>query len=124
MHHGYTFIAFLDENKIDKDSKIDIFIKYDKKSLKNYEKSTANILGVSEEDFKNYLNPNFDLEPEELYKNYQKFEEEAKYKFDTNNYLIRIETNPLGDSSFQGIGAVALIICRNYSIYFGFLYKK
>lgn len=93
---GYTIITYLNENNIAE--KANVFVRYDKEGLKNYHKTTANILGVSEKTLKDYGNR--ELEDTKL----------IKYSYSSNTYLIEYETLEFSDSLMSMIYAVSLIV--------------
>ena len=103
---GYTFITYLDENKIS--GNVDVYARYTKEGIKDSLKVTANILGVNEELFEK-VNKGIDLNEDE-YKQYTEEFEKAKYQIDVNSYLIGLETDPLGISSVGGLAVVVGIV--------------
>ena len=104
---GYTFITYLNQSDIE--GNLDVYTRYTKDGLDNQYEVTANILGVDEKVFKRvltggYSNQEFDKYTEEMKK--------ANYDIlSVNSYLIKLETNPLEDSSTGGLGVVVLIVC-------------
>lgn len=98
---GYTLITYLNSDKIN--GKIDIFVKYNDKSVKNAYNITANILGVDEGIFRRAFSS--DLSEEEIKKL-----DEAKYEYNLNTYLIKLQTNPIGESNVAGLGIVVFIV--------------
>ena len=105
---GYTFITYMDENSLN--DKIDIFVRYKKKDLKDLYNVTAGLLGINGSSLKKYLNPDGSIPN---YEEYKKIEEEifnAKYKIGVNNYLVGLETNPISSSSIGGLGIVVCIV--------------
>ncbi len=93
---GYTVITALNENSVTE--KANIFVRYDKEGLKNYNKTTANILGISEQTLKDYeigAISNTDS---------------IKYNYSSNTYLIKYETLDLSDSLMLMIYSVSAIV--------------
>lgn len=103
---GYTFITYNDESKLSGD--VDIYAKYTKNGTKNNVKVTSNILGVSEETFAKLSSSKL---TEEEHENVMKEMNKAKYQYNENTYLIRLETNPLGEEAVGGLGIVVMIVC-------------
>lgn len=103
---GYTFITYFDEKNISKT--VDIYARYTKDGLEDPEKLTADIIGVDATLFKKIDKGNF---TKEEFDQYSKMMDSAKYKIDANYYLISLETNPLGNSSVEGLGIVVCIVC-------------
>lgn len=103
---GYTFITYIDEKDID--GMVSAYAKYTKKGSKDYEKVTANIIGLNEEKFYKYINN--ELTDKEVLK----FEEElanTKYDLKLNEYLILLENDPFGQKEDPGFAIVILIVC-------------
>lgn len=102
---GYTFITYLD--KID--NKIDVYTKYTKEGVKEATKVTAAIIGMEEKHLDKLITGNFDSEEEseKLFKEYN----DARYRFDQNQYLMQLETDPLRVSGVNNIGFVVAIVC-------------
>lgn len=93
---GYTIITCLDENNIIENA--NVFVRYNKEGLKDYHKTTANILGVDEKTLMYYESG--DLENTEA----------IKYDFSSNQYLIQYETLDFSDSMITMIYSVAIVI--------------
>ena len=105
---GYTFITYLDENKLN--GNIDVFVKYNKKDVKNAKINTAQILGIDERTFeKLYNTSNGPLTVEEE-QYYSEQINKAKYQIYVNMYLIDLETNPISSGSVGGLGVVVGIV--------------
>ena len=100
---GYTFVTYMDDNDL-LDS-VDIYARYTKDGTKNAYKLTANIIGVDENIFVT-ANTTGNV-------SYEKYEEEmtkSKYDIAFNDYLIGLETNPIGSSQIVGLGTVLCIV--------------
>ena len=104
---GYTFITYLDENKIS--GNVDVYARYTKEGIKDRYKITANILGVDENLFEKFNLDDYELTQDEL-KQYNEQMEKVKYQVDVNSYLIGLETDPLGVSSVGGLVYVVGIV--------------
>ena len=104
---GYTFITYLDENKIK--GNVDVYAKFNKYGSKNYLKVTANILEVDEKLFTKYYSGS-NISEEELQKINEEFNK-IKYQYDINGYLIMLENNPLDQNTTGGLGYAAIIVC-------------
>ncbi len=103
---GYTFITYLNENEIS--GNVNAYTLYKKKDLKNYLNTTANILGVDEETYKLYYNNDYQQND---YEQIMAEITKAKYQIDINDYLISLQTNPIGSSGIGGLGFVIVIVC-------------
>ncbi len=107
---GYTFITFLEQNELNE--KVDIFVLYNEKGVKDYLKVTANIIGVNEKLFAKANDQELSLYMTE--KEHQEYKEayaNAKYKLgETNIYLIKLQINPLLLSENQSIGMIVLVV--------------
>ncbi len=104
---GYTFITKLDSNNLN--SKVDVFVRYTKKGLKNANNLTAGILEVDPDCYQVSItgesNRNIPME---------KVNEEMahkKYEFNTNKYLIDLEINPFQNESLISLGGVIVVVC-------------
>ena len=104
---GYTFITYLDENKIK--GNVDVYAKFNKYGSKNYLKVTANILEVDEKLFTKYYSGS-NISEKELQKINEEFNK-IKYQYDINGYLIMLENNPLDQNTTGGLGYAAIIVC-------------
>lgn len=103
---GYTFITYLDSNNLS--GNVDLYTRYTKDGMKNVYEVTANILGVDAEKYERYLNPTGEEPDEDIIK--FGAEVENKYKTNINQYLIDLETDPIGSSSVGGLGIVVGIV--------------
>ncbi|MBQ8912869.1 MAG: ABC transporter permease, partial [Lachnospiraceae bacterium] len=104
---GYTFITHIDEENMQ--GKVQVYVRYKKKVLKDAYKITAGILGIDAEIYEKYEKGDFNSEEEyqqvfELLKN-------IRYSFDFNYYLIELEDNPLSKETLGSFGIVVVIVC-------------
>lgn len=107
---GFTFITILKDYKAY--SKIDLYVRYDKEGLKDHDIITANILGIDEKLYTKFQNGEIhssDNYEEEL-ENIQNELDKAKYQYDSNNYLIMLESGILKESSMQSLALVVLVV--------------
>ena len=102
---GYTFITYLDDNKIF--GNIDVYARFTKDGVKDWNKTIANILGVDPVLFKKVYNRE-ELSKEESDEFLKQMEN--TYLIDANKYLIDLETNPLSASSISSLGTVVCIV--------------
>ena len=102
---GYTFITYLDNNKIF--GNIDVYARFTKDGVKDWNKTIANILGVDPVLFKKVYNQE-ELSKEESDEFLKQMEN--TYLIDANKYLIDLETNPLSASSISSLGTVVCIV--------------
>ena len=98
---GYTFITYVDSKNLS--GNVDIYAKFTKDGLKNWDKTIANILGVSQVLFRKVYNQ--EIESEKLTEQLKK-----TYVFDVNKYLIDLETNPISSTSIGDLGKVLAIV--------------
>ena len=104
---GYTFITYLEENKIS--GVIDVYARFSKDGVKNSYETIASILGVDAKLFKR-VNNQESLSNEEL-EEYLNQMDKAKYSdINVNSYLIALETNPISNSGIGGLGIVIGIV--------------
>lgn len=83
---GYTFYTFSDENTTD--NRYDVFTRYTRSSLKISNTVTAQLLGTNENDIHNSV-----------------------YNWESNDYLISLETGMLDNSTLQALAsAVAIVV--------------
>lgn len=113
---GYTFITYMDENNM-KD-KVNVYARYTKDGSKNYEKVTANILGINEDLYERYLNGELskkylegDKLADEQLSEIVKQLANAKYTGTVNQYLILLENNPLNERGLGNLGMIVIIAC-------------
>ncbi len=104
---GYTFITHLDEDEIT--GKVDVYARFKKSSLKNVYGITANILGVDETLYAKYMKGD-NITDEEMEKYINEYSSKERYNVSINNYLIGLETDPLGLSSVGELGIVVAIV--------------
>lgn len=101
---GYTFITYIDSKNLS--GNVDIYAKFTKDGVKNWDKTIANILGVSQVLFRKvYKVYNQEIELEKLTEQLKK-----TYMFDMNKYLIDLETNPISSTSMGDLGKVLVIV--------------
>lgn len=93
---GYTIITCIDENCVTENA--NIFVRYNKEGLKNHNKTTANILGISEKTLKDYESGDFSNT------------DSIKYDYSRNIYLIKYETLDLSDSLMAMLYSVSFIV--------------
>ncbi len=98
---GYTFITYIDSKNLS--GNVDIYAKFTKDGVKNWDKTIANILGVSQVLFRKVYNQ--EIESEKLTEQLKK-----TYRFDINKYLIDLETNPISSTSMGDLGKVLAIV--------------
>ncbi len=98
---GYTFITYIDSKNLSEN--VDIYAKFTKDGVKNWDKTIANILGVSQVLFRKVYNQ--EIESEKLTEQLKK-----TYVFDVNKYLIDLETNPISSTSMGDLGKVLAIV--------------
>lgn len=98
---GYTFITYIDSKNLS--GNVDIYAKFTKDGVKNWDKTIANILGVSQVLFRKAYNQ--EIESEKLTEQLKK-----TYMFDMNKYLIDLETNPISSTSTGDLGKVLAIV--------------
>lgn len=102
---GYTFATLID--KVDNYDNVDIYVKYYKKVVKNYEKITYELLGLDYEKVKDC----FTTEDADLIKQCDIEYEKATYDINFNEYLIKLQTDPLGIKTANGMLVAVLIVC-------------
>lgn len=105
---GYTFITYLEENKIN--GIVDVYTRFSKDGVKNSYETIANILGVDAKLFKK-VNDNEKQASNKELKEYLNQMDKAKYSdINVNSYLIALETNPISNSGIGGLGIVVGIV--------------
>ena len=106
---GYTFITY-DEAVVD--GKYDIYTLYNKNGVKHFYEVTGNILGIDGKEFDRcYGKENKSVASEEDYDKCMALTENVKYGFTPNQYLVELETNPLGSGMVTGLDVIAIVIC-------------
>lgn len=109
---GYTFVTV---GKMDSGT-VNVFARMTKEALKNKERAMAGILDVSENAFDIYYNSGKyydnlgDEEFLKLVQNAGKELEQAKYAFDLNSELIRLESVPTDNGLIRSLIVVAVIV--------------
>ena len=104
---GYTMITYIAEKDIIDNA--DVYVRYTKSGLKDYFRTTANILGVNPEYYFEILNgnpekiDNYDLKYKEVYDN-------KKYTEQRNSRLVSLENNFLSDDTMVGLGLSASVV--------------
>lgn len=109
---GYTFVSYLKESDSVKEA--DVYVRYNQDGLKDYARTTAQILEVDEEAYVALHSPGaWDLSEEEFAALSKKVGD-MKYDIVENNYLIELESGVLGDSTLNALaiaaGMVVIII--------------
>ena len=105
---GYTFITYLEENKIN--GIVDVYARFSKDGVRNSYKTIANILGVDAKLFKK-VNDNEKQPSNKELKEYLNQMNKSKYSdININSYLIALETNPISNSYIGGLGIVVGIV--------------
>lgn len=106
---GYTFITYLEENKIN--GIVDVYARFSKDGVRNSYKTIANILGVDAKLFKK-VNDNEKQPSNKELKEYLNQMNKSKYSdININSYLIALETNPISNSYIGSLGiAVGIVI--------------
>ena len=104
---GYTFISFNED--ISLDSNVDIYVKFSKKYLNDIYKITAKILNIDDNILTKYYSSNILTNDE--YQKYNNELEKSKYKINVNDYLIKLEVNPLSENTAGDMGFVVGIVC-------------
>jgi len=104
---GYTMITYIDEKNIGDGA--EVYVRYTKAGLKDYHRTTANILGVNPEyyyELKNLIADdieNYEFKLKEVYDN-------KKYTEQQNYDLIILENNFVGDDRIVGLGLAAIVV--------------
>ncbi len=109
---GYTFINHLDKDKIS--GNVDIFARFTKDGLKRQYELLSTLTGVDAKYYEFMLDPtpNFNSDYEKNYSEAVAAISKGKYQvYNTNNYLIQLETNIFGNSETQALGIAAGIVC-------------
>ena len=98
---GYTFIT----TNASEVTSYKVYARYTKDGLKNQYKVTAGILGVDAK----LLEKSITLDPDYVEIS-EKELEKSKYNFDTNRYLIMLETNAYSDNSMKALLAISTVV--------------
>ena len=104
---GYTFITKLNSNNLT--PKVDVFVRYTKKGLKNEKALTAGILEVDPDCYEMSITGKINSEVSA--KRVTEEMTHKKYDFNTNKYLIDLETNPFQNESISSLGGVIVVVC-------------
>ena len=104
---GYTFITHIDEE--DMQGKVQVYVRYKKKVLKDAYKITAGILGIDAKIYEKYETGDFNSEEE--YQQIFELLKDIRYSYDFNPYLIELEDNPLSMETLGSFGIVVVIVC-------------
>ena len=102
---GYTIVTY-EENVNDK---VDVYIKYSKDGIKDAYRLTGEIIGIDPDLFEKFAKgKNITREDEE-----KLAEQEAniKYVYGFNEYLIGLETDPLGTTGVGSLILVVIVVC-------------
>ena len=106
---GYTFITY-DEAIID--GKYDIYTLYNKDGVNHFYEVTGNILGIDGKEFDRcFGKENKSTESDEEFDRCMALTENVKYEVMPNQYLIELETNPLGSRMVTGLEVFAIVVC-------------
>ena len=112
---GYTFLTYYD---LDSDS-YNTYAKYTKYGVKNYERTTAKILGINEEHYYSMVN-DYNKLSDDTIKAYNKEFLSAKYHNDVNEMLITLSTLSFKNASMNAlyaVGGIVILIIIFTSIY-------
>ena len=103
---GFLAITYADQNSLKQAERVNLYLRYTKKGLNNFEVATAQIFGLDTMIFKNYLSKiNVGLEAEEP-------EEIMNYEgFHLNEELLLLEGNVWKYPIFRGILYMVIIVC-------------
>lgn len=106
---GYTFITYLEENKIN--GIVDVYTRFSKDGVKNSYETIANILGVDAKLFKKVNNNDDKQASNKELKEYSNQMNKSKYSdININSYLIALEANPISNSGIGGLSIVVGIV--------------
>lgn len=105
---GYTFVSYLEDSASIKEA--DVYVRYNKEGIKDYLRTTAQILEVDEEAYiaVNSLG-SWDFSEEEYKALWEKIGE-IKYGITDNYYLLTLESGVLGDSTLSALAVAAGIV--------------
>ncbi len=105
---GYTFVSYLEENATVKEA--DVYVRYNQSGLKDYLRTTAQILGIDENAYAKLQGTDtWRLSEEEMAALWEKVGE-PECDVIVNDYLITLESGVLGDSTLQALAAAAGIV--------------
>ena len=102
---AYTLITKV--NSIDDLDKLDVYVKFTKKGVKDLYNTLGGILNVDGSLMEKA--DNYELTDEEE-KEYENQLSNVKYQLALNDYLIGLEKDPIKGSGLQGLGVVVLIV--------------
>lgn len=113
---GYTVITYKDIKDIT--NKSNIFTRYTQKGLKEYYKTTANILEVDEKLYEKAFQALYDNDTDA----YNQIIKKTKYKIKENSYLVMLEKNPFkssrtGASQLGTVAGIIILIIIFTSVY-------
>ena len=112
---GYTFLTYYDLNS----DSYNTYTKYTKYGVKNFERTTANILGINEDHYYSMVNDYNKLSNETI-EAYNKEFLNAKYHNDINEMLITLSTISFKNASMNAlyaVGGIVILIIIFTSIY-------
>lgn len=105
---GYTFITYLNDKEIT--DKVDIYVRYTKAGEKDHIRTTANILGVDAETYYKLYSGKYNFKTEKEMAIAREKVGNSKYTYDSNHYLITLETGITKDPTLQALGTAAIIV--------------
>jgi len=105
---GYTFVSYLEKNAAVKEA--DVYVRYNQSGLKDYLRTTAQILGIDEDAYAKLLESDaWSLSEKEMNTLLEKVGE-PECDVVANDYLITLESGVLGDSGLSALAAAAGIV--------------
>ncbi|MBQ8559506.1 MAG: ABC transporter permease [Tyzzerella sp.] len=104
---GYTFVSYLEDSDSVKEA--DVYVRYTKEGLKDYLRTTAQILEVDEEAYVALNGPGAAFTEEE-HAEFQEKVGEPKYDAVANDYLITLESGVFGDSTLNALASAVVIV--------------
>ena len=105
---GYTFVSYLEDSASIKEA--DVYVRYNKDGLKDYLRTTAQILEVDEEVYIAVNSSDVWKLSEKEYDALLEKVGEIKYGIVENQYLIALESGVLGDSTLSALAVAAGIV--------------
>ena len=102
---GYTIVTY-EENVNDK---VDVYIKYSKDGIKDAYRLTGEIIGIDPDLFEKFAKGE-SITPEDEEKLAEQ-EANIKYVYGFNEYLIGLETDPLGTTGVGSLILVVFVVC-------------
>ena len=112
---GYTFLTYYDLNS----DSYNTYTKYTKYGVKNFERTTANILGINEDHYYSMVN-DYNKLSDDTIQAYNKEFLNAKYHNDINEMLITLSTLSFKNASMNAlyaVGGIVILIIIFTSIY-------